>query len=344
MRAKNVFNQLSPEKLFYITIKPPFWKTTWFISIVTVFSIFIVYLVIVFRLKALERANKVLEEKVRVRTQQVLEQKEELVKQKDIIENLYSEVTDSIEYAQKIQLAILPSEQQIKSLLHNAFVFFKPKNIVSGDFYWFAERPDRYIIAAVDCTGHGVPGAFMSMIGNTLLNQIINERNIVEPAEALNHLHKGIRRLLKQDQADNLQKDGMDIVLLSVHKFRNEVQYAGANNSLFYVENNEIKEIKADKFSIGGLQKEQERKFTNHTLQISTKTSFFLTSDGYQDQFDEAFENKFTARRLKQLFLEIASLDGDTQKEKLDKTITEFRGTEEQMDDLMVIGFTINPE
>ncbi|MEY3417344.1 MAG: hypothetical protein RL060_1456 [Bacteroidota bacterium] len=343
LRAKNVFNQISKEKLFYITIKPPFWKTTWFISLVSLFSIFVIYLVIVYRLRALEKANKVLEEKVRVRTQQVLEQKEELVKQKTIIENLYHDVTDSIDYAQKIQAAILPSEQQFKSVLDNAFVFFKPKNVVSGDFYWFAERSDRYIIAAVDCTGHGVPGAFMSMIGNTLLNQIVNERNIVEPAEALNNLHKGIRRLLKQDQADNLQKDGMDIVLISVHKTTHEVQYAGANNSLFYIENDEVKELKADKYSIGGLQKEQERKFTNHTLQITSKTTFFLTSDGFQDQFDEAFENKFSARRMKQLFLDMYHLDAEVQKNKLDTTIANWRGTEEQMDDLMVLGFTINP-
>lgn len=344
IRAKNVFNQFSPEKLFYITIKPPFWKTTWFITLAAFFTIFLIYLVVYYRLKALAKANKILEEKVRIRTQQVMEQKEELVKQKSIIENLYNDVTDSIEYAQKIQLAILPSESQMKSVLNNAFVFFKPKNIVSGDFYWFAERPDRYIVAAVDCTGHGVPGAFMSMIGNTLLNQIINERNIVEPAEALNQLHKGIRRLLKQDQADNLQKDGMDIVLVSVHKYRNEVQYAGANNSLYFIEQGEIKELKADKFSIGGLQKEQERKFTNHTLQITSKTTFFLTSDGFQDQFDEAFENKFSSKRMKQLFLDIADLSSEVQKEKLDTTISEWRGTEEQMDDLMVIGFTINPE
>lgn len=337
IRAKNVFNQISTEKLFYISIKPPFWKTTWFISLVICFSLFVIYIVIVYRLRALEKANKILEEKVRARTQEVVEQKA-------IIENLYHDVTDSIDYAQKIQAAILPSEQQFKDVLNNAFVYFRPKNVVSGDFYWFAERADRYIIAAVDCTGHGVPGAFMSMIGNTLLNQIVNERNIVEPAEALNSLHKGIRRLLKQDQADNLQKDGMDIVLISVHKFNNEIQYAGANNSLFYIEDNQVKELKADKYSIGGLQKEQERKFTNHTLQITSKTTFFLTSDGFQDQFDEAFEHKFTAKRMKQLFLDIASKDGEEQKSILDTTILNWRGTEEQMDDLMVLGFTVEPK
>ena len=343
IRAKNVFNQISPEKLFYITINPPFWKTTWFIILTIVFSIFVLYLVVVFRLKALEKANKVLEEKVRVRTLQVLEQKEELEKQKSVIEHLYSEVTDSIDYAQKIQVAILPSELQIKNALANAFVLFKPKNVVSGDFYWFTEKPDRYIIAAVDCTGHGVPGAFMSMIGNTLLNQIVNERNIVEPAEALNNLHIGIRSLLKQDQEDNLQKDGMDIVIMSVHKFRNEIQYAGANNSLYYIQDGGIKEIKADKYSIGGLQKESVRKFTNHTLQVDTKTTFFLTSDGLQDQFDEAFENKYSSRRMKQLFLNISDLDAAVQKDTIDTELTNWRGAEEQMDDLMVIGFTINP-
>jgi len=343
VRAKNVFGEISREKLLHVTIKPPFWRTPWFIITALICTAFIIYLVIFFRLRSLEKANKVLEQKVKERTAEVVKQKEEIIAQKEVIEDLYRDVTDSIDYAQKIQYAILPDAQFIKQKLQNAFIVFRPKNIVSGDFYWFTERADRFLIAAVDCTGHGVPGAFMSMIGNTLLNQIVNERNIVEPAEVLNQLHIGIRKLLKQDQIGNMQKDGMDLVLISVHKFRNEVQYAGANNSLYYVENEEIKEIKANKFSIGGFQKEEERKFTNHVLQVTSKTHFYLTSDGLSDQFDQAFENKFTAKRMRNLFLEIAENEADAKASTIIARLDAWRGTEEQMDDLMVLGFTLNP-
>lgn len=344
IRAKNVFGQISNEKIVYIKINPPFWKSYWFIALVVIGVGVILYLIVFLRLKSLEKANLILEEKVKTRTATVMEQKAELEQQKNVIEELYRDVTDSINYAQKIQYAILPEESHIRKSLTNAFVFFRPKNIVSGDFYWFTERADRYIIAAVDCTGHGVPGAFMSMIGNTLLNQIVNEKNIVEPAEVLNELHIGIRKMLKQDNIDNVQRDGMDIVLLSVHKFRKEVQYAGANNSLYYVQNGELKEIKANKFSIGGLQKEENRKFTNHILHINTKTTFYLTSDGYADQFDEAFENKFSTKRFKALLTQISNLPAIEQKSKLEKEIDEWKGTEEQLDDLMVLGFTIESE
>ncbi|NJK83184.1 MAG: SpoIIE family protein phosphatase, partial [Saprospiraceae bacterium] len=178
---------------------------------------------------------------------------------------------------------------------------------MSGDFYWFTQQEDKIIIAAVDCTGHGVPGAFMSMVGNTLLNQIVIERGITRPAEILNQLHQEIRSALKQEE-DSYSRDGMDIALCTIHQDVHILEFAGANRPLFFLKNQALEEIAGDKMSIGGVRRHNERPFQNHIikLQEGEECTIYLSSDGYADQFGGAQNRKFMVRNFKRLLVELS--------------------------------------
>ncbi|MCZ8156775.1 MAG: cyclic nucleotide-binding domain-containing protein [Leptospira sp.] len=271
----------------------------------------------------------------------------EIINQKAIIEEKNHHITESIRYARTIQQSILPSTELISWTLPDSFILFKPRDVVSGDFYWFASKTILYenteetvvIIAAADCTGHGVPGAFMSMIGSSLLNDIVNARGVIEPDEILNLLHRGVRYSLNQEQTES--RDGMDISLCTIHLERKILKYAGAMNSLYYIQNEEMREIKADRRSIGGSQKEEQRIFTKHELDISTPTTFYLTTDGYLDQFSGLDHKKFMSKRFKDLTFEIHNQPMSDQKIHFDKTIQTWMDGCEQIDDILVIGVRI---
>ncbi len=302
----------------------------------------------------LVRYNQELEIKIAERTAELQKKNEDL--------------TDSINYAKRIQNAMLPFPDRIaQSLGEDYFILFKPKDIVSGDFYWFqdmsienydlgitnrilnSEKENKIIIVAADCTGHGVPGAFMSMIGNELLNQIVNVHHITSPDMILNQLHKGIRYALKQDETSN--RDGMDIAICVIDKEKQVLEYAGAMNPLFYIQDNQFFEIKADKKSIGGLQGEEDRVFTKHTIQLpisydqllikKPETIFYLCSDGFQDQFGGAENRKFMVRRLRELLASVASLPMKEQKAVLYRTFEEWKGNYPQIDDVLIFGVKI---
>ncbi|MGQ0828052.1 MAG: tetratricopeptide repeat protein [Bacteroidota bacterium] len=261
-----------------------------------------------------------------------------LTAQNQIIEEKNKDITDSINYARRIQNAILPSIDLIYETLEDSFVLYKPKDIVSGDFYTFIKKNDKVIIAAADCTGHGVPGAFMSMIGNNQLNHIIIEKEILQPSEILNNLHEGIRSALKQDIAEGQTRDGMDIALCSIDLKQKEIQYAGANRPLYLLKNGQLEEIKANKFSIGGLQSEDKRKFNNHIIPISASDSMYIFTDGYADQFGANSGKKFMTKRFKELLFSIQDKSMKEQKTILDDTIEKWKGNLEQVDDILVIG------
>ena len=268
----------------------------------------------------------------------ISKQKDQIEEAYQIIEHKNEEIMDSITYAFRIQTAILPSYEDIRERLPNSFVLWRPKDVVSGDFYWAADTPDQYLVTAADCTGHGVPGAFMTMIGNTLLNQIVKQEGITMPDLILNELHKGVRRALKQDQGGD-SKDGMDIAFIAVDLENRKLHFAGANNPLVYVRDGELHQIKADKVSIGGHQDEDERIFTRHTLDILDGDKFFIFSDGYQDQFGGPRGRKFMVKKFKRLLTEISTDDPDHQKEVLNTKIEDWMGKEhEQIDDILVIG------
>jgi transcriptional regulator with GAF, ATPase, and Fis domain len=285
---------------------------------------------------ALENAKLYLnlEEKVRERTAEV-------VKQKEIIEEKNKHITDSIIYAKRIQQAILPPEEVVTSHLKNAFVLYKPKDIVSGDFYWIERKDNKILFAVVDCTGHGVPGAFMSIIGFNGLNQIVNEYHITQPAEILNQLNKIISKTLKQRAEDSKIRDGMDISVCCIDLQKNTLEYAGANNPIFIIRNNEVLEINADKQPIGNFVGENEFKFTNKELQLYANDKLYLFSDGYADQFGGPKGKKLKYSNFRQLLLDNHEKPMHIQKQMLDFMFEEWKGDLEQIDDVCVIGVKI---
>lgn len=292
-------------------------------------------------------------------------EKERINKLKIEIEEKHQSIMDSVNYAKRIQEAILPPKMEIYKHLPQSFVLFKPRDIVSGDFYWFRamEESGKVIIASVDCTGHGVPGAFMSMIGNTLLNEIVSLKGIEEPALILNHLNEAVRHSLKQDQQDSESRDGMDISLVSIDFSKMEIEYAGANRPLYLLRRDEngdpqpgeesveasdalligmtdvemIEEIKANKFPIGGLM-DEEKVFTNHTIPVKKGDTIYLFSDGYPDQFGGDQGRKLMTKKFKKMLRAIQNRTMQEQETYLGNFVEEWRGPHEQVDDILVIG------
>ncbi|TAD95555.1 MAG: hypothetical protein EAZ97_15300 [Bacteroidetes bacterium] len=272
-----------------------------------------------------------------------LTQNLELIKtQKKDIEKKNDDITASINYAKRIQTSMLPTIEQIKNSLPESFVFFKPRDIVSGDFYWFQAKKDIIFVAAVDCTGHGVPGAFMSMIGNEILNELVNARHVYSPDLILNQLHIGVKNALRQNE--NESRDGMDIAICAIHTSTKKLEYAGAMNPFYYIQNFEIKEIKADRKAIGGLQKEEFRIFTKHEISLEEATTFYICTDGFQDQIGGLEKKKFMVKNLRDLLFSMHYLPMDKQYEMLDETFIKWCLTCKQIDDVLIIGIKLDAD
>ncbi|MBL4655507.1 MAG: SpoIIE family protein phosphatase [Bacteroidia bacterium] len=354
-----VWNTHATQYSFNIT--PPFWQTWWFYALCLTTLVISISTFIKVRTKKLEEAKKILEEKVAERTKEVVAQKEEIekkntsledanqeiAKQKDIVDLKNKDITDSIKYAEQIQEAILPNRDLLHNPSFSSFIYYKPKDIVSGDFYWFSQKNNILVVAAVDCTGHGVPGAFMSVVGNTLLNQIVNENKITKPSEILDNLHFGVRTALRQDEEGSGSRDGMDIALCTItfennlDQVKNKVvslQYAGANRPLFHVSGDELNIIKGTKFAIGGLQMDEKHDYVNNDVQVKSGDSIFLTSDGYIDQFGGPYGKKFMTRRFKDFLFDNREIPLDKQFSIFDKNFSEWKGDIEQLDDVLIIG------
>jgi serine phosphatase RsbU (regulator of sigma subunit) len=285
---------------------------------------------------ALENAHlyETLEDKVKERTAEV-------IRQKEIIEEKNKDITDSIQYAKKIQQAILPAENEIKKVLPNSFVYYSPKDIVSGDFYWYAQAGEWVTFAVADCTGHGVPGALMSAICNNLMNQIINDSNVISPASALNELDDKLRKLLSQSSGGQQgANDGMDIALCRLNVKTNQLIYAGAQRPLLIIRGEQLIELKPNKHSIGGYKNEMKI-FTDHTLQLQKDDSLYLFTDGYADQFGGEKGKKFKYRHVKELLLSLRKRSMEEQKSAFHQTIENWRGNNEQVDDILVMGVKV---
>lgn len=255
--------------------------------------------------------------------------------QKNVIEEKNTHIINSLNYAKYIQDAILPSTDYINSNFADAFVLYNPKDIVSGDFYWFHEIDSKRIIAVVDCTGHGVPGAFMSMIGNTLLNKIIKTKGILDPATILFELRKEVISTLEQNNKKE-QNDGMDISLAIIEN--QKVQFAGAFNPLIHISKQETKVYKADRMPIGRYHKKDDTPFTKHEFSVKQGDAVFIYSDGYHDQFGGTEDKKFGSKRFKNLLQEISSLKANDQQFKLEQELKQWQGDTPQTDDVTVIG------
>jgi ligand-binding sensor domain-containing protein/serine phosphatase RsbU (regulator of sigma subunit) len=309
----------------YIKVIPPFWKTMWFYILVSVFGAAGVILFIQLRTRAVKRENKILENKVAERTKELAE------KNRDI--------TSSIEYAKRIQEAILPAVDQIFAKFSNMFILYKPKDIVSGDFYWYGNKNGFKIFAAVDCTGHGVPGAFMSMIGHNILNQVVIEKGITDPGEILNNLHKGVQQALKQGQNQVNTNDGMDVSMISVNEKSGEIFWAGAFRPVVIVRaDGSLEKVDGDKYSVGGAQTNVNRKFHTHKLNLNQQDAIYLYSDGYADQFGGEKGKKYMVKRFNELLCSIHTYDMQEQQNVLLKAFEEWRGLHEQIDDVLVVG------
>ena len=280
-----------------------------------------------------------LEQKVKERTAEVVRQKEEIEHQNSKISELYREVTDSIKYAKSLQEAILPPEDYVNKALPHSFILYKPKDIVSGDFYWVEEKGNKVYFAAVDCTGHGVPGAFMSIVGYNTLNDALNKQN--DPAAILDELNKGISNKLHRNSANSAMRDGMDVAICCVDFEKNELQYAGAYNPLYILRNNEVQQIRADKFPIGSYFDGEPKNYTNHKIQLEKGDYVYIFSDGYADQFGGPKGKKFMYRRFREYLLSLIGKDMTEQKQFLDSNIEKWRGPLEQVDDILVMGLHI---
>ena len=285
---------------------------------------------------ALENANLVenLEDKVKERTTEV-------VKQKEIIEETNKHITDSIKYAKRIQEAFLPSEKSINELLKNAFILYKPKDIVSGDFYWIERKENKILFAVVDCTGHGVPGAFMSIIGFNGLNQIVNEYNYTRPADILTHLNRSISNTLKQHVDDSKIRDGMDVAICSIDLENNKLEFAGAFSPLFILRNNEVLKFKGDKHPIGNFVGEEEYEFTNNEIDLLPNDKIYIFSDGFVDQFGGPNGKKLKYNYFRKLLLDNHNKPMPKQKEAINTFFEEWRTGFEQIDDVCIIGVAI---
>ncbi len=283
-------------------------------------------------LKLQKETNEDLERKVEERTEEVEEKTRAL-------EEFNREITDSIRYAQKIQEAILPDQDKIKSYLEDSFIYYKPKDIVSGDFYWFAFEDNKIFFAVADCTGHGVPGALMSMLGNQLLNQIVRIHKIHEPADILLHLHFSINRTLRQGGKASAQ-DGMDISLIMIDRDKGVMEFAGANNPLVYFSKGNLQIIKGDRRGVGETIHE-EVSFTNHRIQLNEDLVCYMFTDGVQDQFGGPDGKKFLQRRIKEFLESVQDKPMALQQELVDKAIRNWKGSLPQVDDMLIAGFKV---
>jgi len=294
--------------------------------------------------------NKNLEHLVQNRTEEINQQKEELMAQRDeiewqrnnlsqavkMIEKSKKNITDSIKYARKIQQAAFPSSEMIEMLLPDSFVYFKPKDIVSGDFYWIRQNKNLTYIAVADCTGHGVPGGFMSMLGIAFLNEITN-KEINQASHVLDELRQHMKQSLRQVNDKFEQKDGLDISFCIINIETNVMQFAGANSNLNIIKDFKFEEYKGDKMPIGVYRK--EKPFTNHTVQLDAGDVVYLFSDGYSSQFGGDRNEKFKTKRMFELLTEIHQLPMQTQRSIIGHTMDAWKGENAQIDDILVVGF-----
>jgi ligand-binding sensor domain-containing protein/serine phosphatase RsbU (regulator of sigma subunit) len=314
---------------FHFIIKPPFYQTWWFILFTVVVVVVIVVMYIKIREQNLRKEKIILEDRVKERTAEVVQKSKE-------IEEKNKDITASIRYAERIQRAMLPKEDTFR----DTFVLFIPKDIVSGDFYWMYDNGDWQFIAAADCTGHGVPGAFMSIIGHNSLNKVVREYGLTRPSAIVDQLNIEVMKSLLQ-RHEKAINDGMDLALIAFNKKNFTLEFAGAYNPLYLVRKGEVFVYKGDRFPIGMTTMDEKKSFTNQPVDIKPGDMIYLCSDGYADQFGSPAVKKFKSGNVKKLLSQIWDLPMQAQKERLEKEFLEWKGDLGQVDDIMFIGTRI---
>lgn len=339
VKAVNDDGYWSTVATYAFTIRKPFYQTWWFYLIVLSTASISIVSFIRMKTKRLQKQKKELEKKVDERTQ-------ELTLSNGKLSLALTDISDSINYAKKIQQAILPLEADFKKAFPQSFVLFAPRNVVSGDFYWMHETDTKLMVSAVDCTGHGVPGAFMSMIGNSILNEITRSTKSLNAAQILDELNTQLRIALKQDREATESKDGMDLAFCILDKKTAALDFSGAKRPLVIMRKNsngsfDKEQIKGDRYSIGGMQIEEGFKFTNHTFQLNKGDRFYCYSDGYADQFGGPQGKKLTTKRMAELIEGVQGLAIEQQQNKLYNALVDWQGPHEQVDDVLVIGIEV---
>ena len=276
---------------------------------------------------------------IRKQKDQIAAQQGETERQRRLIEEKNKEITDSINYAQRIQNAVFPTESELRKSFADIFIMFKPRDIVSGDFYWFDESKEFRLIALADCTGHGVPGGFMSMLGYEILQDVIMHNDIRATSEGLKRLDQKVTQTLNKN--DKAYRDGMDLAICAFPKGQMELHYSGANRPLLHFTHGRMTIYKPDKHTIGGGIDDVEKQFTMHIIPLKKGDMIYLFSDGYADQFGGPEGKKFMSKRLENLLGEIANLNCDQQKTRLETVFAEWKGALEQVDDVCVVGIRI---
>lgn len=312
---------------------------TWFVIFLVVFLLIGSYLYVRMLHKQFNEENHKLTERLSERSYNVMMQKWDLERKNLSISQQNREIMESLHYAQNIQNAILPRSEKLASWFKDAFVYYRPKHVVSGDFYFFEKHNGNYYLAAADCTGHGVAGAFMSMLGSSLLKQIIVENNITEPSAILVELNRRVLDALRQSETSS--HGGMDIVLCMIDESRQNLIYTGANRPVLIIRNYEELYHRGDKTPIGGFFPEENRHFTAHTIELKPNDRIYLYTDGYADQFGGPEGKKLMSKKFKEILMNIHEDNMSNQLHTLDSYHLNWRGKFEQVDDLLVVGIRV---
>ena len=319
---------------FNITIKKPFWRLWWFIALVIATGLMILLIIIFYRERAQRKVKEYLESELQERTREVVRQKEE-------IEVKNREITDSINYAQRIQAGLLPSKDKLKEVFDGAFTFYRPRDIVSGDFYWFDQvTEDKFILVCADSTGHGVPGAFMSMIGSALIQEIVRRDEVTRPSQVLSTLDFEISKILNQSTDDDSTSDGMDLVVCEFNIKTRLLRFASAMRPVVLMMDGEQYYIRGNKSSVGG-DISTEKYFDDQEYYLKKGDLVYLFSDGYPDQFGGPQGKKLKIIRLRNLIEEVKELTMDEQFEVVSEFFDDWKGDQDQVDDVLFIGIQV---
>lgn len=330
---------------FSFKITPPFWLEFWFILLMIIIVISSIVLFIKYRERKLRAERELLEKKVQERTQEVVEKNKELelinleiANKNEVIEQKNADLNSSIRYALTIQKASFPSIQELREAIPDSFVYHLPRDIVSGDFYWYRQVGSKFIISCADCTGHGVPGALTSMIGIALLNEIVGGNKITDPSEILKLLDQGVLKAFENSESET--NDGMDVSLITIDTDKKIIEYAGAYRPLIRIRNGELTEYKSTKMSIG-FKDVIHKTFEKTTLNIEDGDCFYMFSDGYPDQFGGEKSKKFKTKVMKEMLVENHQLSMSDQMINVDERLKLWMGDEEQVDDILVLGLKL---
>jgi serine phosphatase RsbU (regulator of sigma subunit) len=315
---------------FKIFIEIPFWKKWWFYLSIFILVIILVTLVIKLRERNLIKYQKTLENQLALRTKEVVNQKEK-------IEEINKDLTDSINYAKRIQIQVLPEKEHFDSILPSSFVLYKPKDIVSGDFFWIKEIGDEIILVCADCTGHGVPGGFMSMIGSILIHEAIVFHKKLDPADIIKEIDVNIKTVLHQKDDYESNKDGMDLAIISINKKTGKLKFSGAMRPCHIYRNGSINILSGDRYSIGGFAL-ANKEYTTKEFQLKKGDFIYLFSDGYADQFGGEKVRKLKMSGFNELLDQLASAPMDGQYKIASNFLKNWMGDHSQMDDILLMG------